>query len=378
MLPSHYADPAGNQVAIPDANALINLIRTKVISGQTWVLTDEHTDWVSLSSLPEWPQWLAAAEPPVAPLTPLPDLQPRMPEPLRWPLKAGWLLLGLALLTHFGLFYYTRGHFTGEDFFEEAGALVFVVAISWRIGHMIQQRSDGARAGQRPLLQGISLLTMAIGLSLVVTVMGISTWQTYQAKGAAGLAFEDSLRGVDDTLKVWATQMNAEYNAIWDELDLKTAELDVKGLDEKPETIFASVQAAKDGERRAREAALLYQSTAKKLRSFVTATNSRLQTLKITADLRAKQQKAWNEEFAPGYLAEVDFLAAKGESMTALADLLAVSGDLMAKGEVTWNGSKIQAQSEAADAKLDQVFDHLSAKHAEEDRLYKVMVDKNS
>lgn len=374
MLPTYYADPAGNPVAIPDEATLLDLIRTKVIDGETWVHTEEGADWVSLASLPQWPEWLAAA----GPQTTETPAQPQTSEPLRWPARAGWLLLGLALLVHFGLFYYTRGHFTAVDFFEEAGALAIAVGISARVGLMLQRRFDRDRAGQKPPLEGITLLTMAVGLSLAVTATSINIWKTYQEKGVAGLAFEDSLRGVDETLQVWATQMHEEYNAIWPEHDAAAATLDVEALETKPQGLFASQAAAKDGERRAREAAMLYRATAEKLRSLVTTTNERLQTLKITADLRAKQQKVWDEEFAPGYLSEADFMAAKGESMTALADLLAISSELMATGELTWNGSQVEPQTDSAAAQFNLHFGLLKEKYQQEDRLYDVMMEKNS
>ncbi|HLO02279.1 MAG TPA: hypothetical protein VK191_04120 [Symbiobacteriaceae bacterium] len=378
MLPSHYADPAGNQVAIPDADSLLALIRSRQIDGQTWVLTDAHADWVNLHSLPEWPHWLATAQRPPVRLTPLPELEPGAPDPIRWPVKLGWLLLGLALLIHFGLFYYTRGHFTGVDFFEEAGALVIAVAIAARLGQFIQNKVNASRAGQKPPMHGILLLTMSLGLMAVVAVMGIGTWSTFQTKGAAGLAFEDSMRGVDEKIQGWAKQMHEEYNAIYDELDQQTAPLDVKGLETKPGSVLASEQAARDGERRARQAAESFQSTATKLRTFVKATDSRLQRLQISAALRAKQQKAYDEEFAAGYLAEADFLAAKGAEMAAMADLFAFAGDLMAKGEFTWTGTDVQIKNQTAGAEYDRRLDVMLAKQGEADRLYKIMVEKNS
>lgn len=373
MLPTYYADPAGNPVAIPDEAILLDLIRTKVIDGQTWVLMDEASDWVSLASLPQGPEWLAAAGPqPTETLA-----QTQTVEPLRWPLKVGWLLLGLALIVHVGLFYYTRGHFTAVDFFEEAGVLAIAVGISARIGLMLQRRFDRDRAGQKPPLEGITLLAMAVGLALTVTATDIKTWTTYQEKGAAGLALADSLRGVDESIQVWATQMNEEYNAIWLEHDAAIKRLGLNPQETTQADLFASIDSAKDGERRAREAAVLNQAAADKLRSFVTSTNDRLQTLTITPDLRAKQQKVWDEEFAPGYLSEADFMAAKSESMTALADLLAISSELMATGELTWNGAKVETNTASADAQYYLRFSRLQEKYQQEDRLYQVMMEKN-
>lgn len=373
MLPSHYADPAGNQVAIPDAGALIDLIKSKQINGQTWVLTDEHEDWVNLHTLPEWPQWLAAAEGP--PPQPLPDLE--IP-PVRWPLKVGWPLTLLALATQFGLFYYTRRQMKADDFAEHVGILGFVVGLSWPTGQLIQQKVNSLRKGRKAAIHGLNILITSLAVTTVVTGISLSTWQTYQEKGTAGLAFQDSLRGVEPSIKVWATEMNDEYDAIWAEIDQQAKELGVKGLETGPSAFYSTAQGAHDGERRARVAAEAYHGTAARIRAFVTAYNDRLQRLPISGKLRTDQQKVFDEEFVPGFLADADFMAAKGDSMAAIADLAALCADLIEQGQLTWDGTKVNIKSEVAGAEFDRRYDRIVAKQDEEERLYQIMIKANS
>lgn len=371
MPPSHYADPAGNPVAIPDLAALMALLRSNQIDGQTWVLTDAHEDWVPLASLPEWPDWLAAARP----------VRQAAPPPapgIYWPAKVGAALLLLAPLLLFGIYYLSRGSIRGTNFGVELGGLALGAFLGIPTGHTVRTWVRRTRSPHLPPVHGIVVLTIGSCVLLGALGTGAHTWRLAREGGTRTLSIADAVSDTTNPHLVrWATERYDEEEAILAKLADAAAPAEVLTLETRLTERMTSAQTAQAGATQARSTADAYQRAAAALRRLITQTEQRLQALPLTADLRDRQQALWARRTAPAVGAVANFLAARSEAMTMRAELLTVATYLIQQCELSATRTGVTFRSSEAEAEYKKLSQRLATKQALVDTRRAIMTAQN-